>query len=79
MPITLTCSTKIPPEDLVAVAQEITRRSIPGEGFSQLLRRPFRCRMIGHAEMENAAAVVGKHEEFIEDLEADRRNGQEVD
>jgi hypothetical protein len=35
--------------------------------------------MIGHAEMENAAAVVGKHEEYIEDLEADRRNGEEVD
>ena len=67
------------PEDLVAVAQEITRRSVPGEGFSYLLRSPFRCGMIGHAEMENASPVVGRHEEHIKDLEADRRNGEKVD
>jgi hypothetical protein len=39
-----------------------------GNGFAQLLGRPFLGRMSSDAEMENAAAVVRRHEEDIQDL-----------
>src|SRR5215472_4952091 len=48
-------------EDLVAVAEQVARCSVPRERFAQLLRCPLGSRMLRHREVENAPAVVSQH------------------
>src|SRR4051794_40433153 len=45
-------------EDSIAVAQQITRRTLPGKSIAKLLGRPLRRRMSGDAHLENTAAVM---------------------
>ena len=44
--------------DLIAISQEIPRRTVKREGFQDLPCGPLRSRMIRHVEMKDAAAVV---------------------
>src|SRR4051794_20702495 len=45
---------KVRPEDPIAIAQQIARRGLPRESLAQLLSGPFRGRMSGDTEMQNA-------------------------
>src|SRR5579864_4248320 len=56
-------------EDSIAVAQQVARKLIKGESFSQLLSRPGRRRMRSHIEMDNAPPVMSQHQKHIENLE----------
>ena len=78
MPIAFTCFTKVRPEDPIAIAQQIARCGLPGEGFAQLPGDPFRGRMSGDAKMQNTPPVVRQHQEHIQGLEADGRHRKKV-
>ena len=58
-------------EDLVAVAEQVARCSVPGERFPQLLRCPLGSRMLCHPEVDNAPTVVCQNQEHVEDLKPD--------
>ena len=66
-------------ENLVTVAQQITRRTVPRKGLAKLLGCPFRSRMSRHAEVENASPVVRQHQKHVQDLEPDRWHREKVD
>src|SRR5215468_5752866 len=70
---------KVRPEDPIAIAQQIARRSFPREGLPQLLSSPLCGRMSGDAKMQNAPTIMRQHQEHIQDLEPDRRHRKEVD
>jgi hypothetical protein len=49
-----------------------------GKGFTELWGGPL-CGGVGRdAEVQDPAALVSQHEEYIQDLEADGRHGEEV-
>jgi hypothetical protein len=66
-------------ENGVAIAQQVARELIKGKSFTQLLSRPFRRRMRGHVEVDNATPVMGQHQKHVKNLETDGRHGKEVD
>jgi hypothetical protein len=66
-------------EDGIAVAQQITRELVKGEGFPQLLSRPLRGRVSGHIEVKNTTTVMGQYEKHVKDLESDGGHGEEID
>jgi hypothetical protein len=43
----------------IAIAEQILRRSLPGKGLDELLRRPLGRWMLGHIEVEDLPSVVG--------------------
>lgn len=59
---------EIKPEDIVAVAQQITGGRVPRKCFSQLLRGPFCRRMRSYTEMNDAPPVMCQDQEDIQDL-----------
>jgi len=63
----------------ISVAEQVLRSSLPGEGCDELLCCPLRCRMLGHIEMEDLPPVVRQHDQHEEDLEPDRRHGEEIE
>lgn len=65
-------------KNAIPISQQIARCRIPRKGFAELLGGPRRRRMIRDADVQNPAAVVRQHEEDVEHLEADRRDGEEV-
>src|SRR5215467_2368407 len=71
-------SNKILAENLITVAQQITRCTVPGKGVAKLLDRPLRCGMSRDAKLDNAPTVVCQHQEDVEHLKPDRRNREEV-
>ena len=48
------------------------------EGFGHLLIDPFRCRLLGHVEMDNAPPIMTQNDETIQQFESDRRHHEEV-
>jgi len=66
-------------EDAVAVPQEIAWRGIPRKGLPELLGGPFCGGVRRDAEVQDPAALVGQHQEHIQNLKPDRRHGEEVD
>src|SRR5271166_4088515 len=62
----------------VAIAQEITRSSIPGEGLQQLLGCPFRGRMSSDCEVNGAATVMRKDDEYKQQAKRSGRNDKEI-
>jgi len=58
-------------EDGIAVAQQVTRELVQGEGLPQLLSRPFRRRMGGHIAVNNTTTVMGQYQKHVKDLETD--------
>jgi hypothetical protein len=69
---------KIRAVDRVSIPQEIPRRFIPGKRVDNLLGGSLRGGMLGHIDMDNAAALVRKHDEHERHLESDGRHGEEV-
>jgi len=65
--------------DAVAIAEEVGRRGVVWEGVDDLLGRPGARGMFGHVEVEDAAALVGQHDEDEEDVQVSGGNGEEVD
>ena len=53
--------------DRVAIAEEISRRGVVGEGLHDLLGRPFGGGMLGHVEVDEAPTMVGEHDQDEED------------
>src|SRR5215469_10344114 len=66
-------------KDPVLVTEQILRRLVEGKCLPQLLRRPLRRRMGGHIEMDDPPPIVSQHQEHVQDLETNRRHGEEVD
>ena len=66
-------------EDRIAVAQQVARKLVKGEGFAQLLSGPLRGGVGGHIAVDNAAPVMGQHQKHIENLETKGRYGEETD
>jgi len=66
-------------KDPIAVPQQITRELVKGKCFPQLLCGPLRGRVSGHIEVQDAASIMGQHQEDVKHLEVDRRHGEEVD
>ena len=60
-------------KDSIAVAQQVARKLVKGERFSQLLSRPLRGGVGGHIAVDNAAPVMGQHQKYIENLETNGR------
>jgi len=52
---------------------------VEGKGLPQLLDYPSHGWVGGHIEMQNAAPVMGQHQENVKNLEADRGHGEEID
>src|SRR5438445_4863034 len=53
-------------------------RGVPGEGVAELLGGPF-CGGVGRdAEVEDPASVMSQYQKYVEDLEAESRNSEEV-
>jgi hypothetical protein len=65
--------------DRVAIAEEIGRHGVVREGVDDLLGRPGGGGMLGDVEVEDAAAVVGEHDEDEEDAQAGGGHGEEID
>src|SRR3954471_18191565 len=65
-------------ENPVPVAQQITWCRVPGKGLPELMSRPCGGRMRSHGKVQNATAIVGQHQEHIQDLKADRRHRKEI-
>jgi hypothetical protein len=66
------------PEDLVPIAKQIPRRTVPRKGLTKLLGCPLRSWMSSHAEVQNTPPIVSKNQEDIQQLEPDRGHGEEV-
>jgi hypothetical protein len=66
-------------EDPIPIAQQVAWRGIPRKGLREWLRGPVRRGASRDAEVEDPAALVGQHQEYVQDLEADGRNGEEID
>jgi hypothetical protein len=65
--------------DPVAVAREISRGSVPGEGFHKLLSGPLGGGGVSDVHVDDASAVVRQNDEDEQDLEHHRRHDEEVD
>ena len=65
--------------DAVAIAEEIGRRGVVREGLHDLLGRPLRGGVLGHVEVDDAAAIVGQRYEDEEHSQARAGDREEVD
>jgi len=63
----------------VAVAEEVGRCGVVGEGVHDLLGGPVGGGMLGHVEMDDPAAVVGEHDENEEHAQACGGDREEVE
>ena len=62
---------KVRPKDPIAIAQQIARRFLPGEGLAQLLSGPCRGRTRGNPKMQDAPSVMRQHQEHVQHLFSD--------
>jgi hypothetical protein len=58
--------------------EEIARHGVPRKRIPELLGSPFGRWMSGDIEVNDAPAIMGQHQEDVEDLETDRRHGEEI-
>jgi hypothetical protein len=65
--------------DLVTVAQEVGRRGVVRERVYDLLGGPEGGGVLGDVEVDDAAAMVGEHDEDEQHAQARRRHGEEID
>ena len=66
-------------EDCVTVPQEVAGELIEQESVAQLLAGPFGGWLPSHVAVNYAATIMGKYQEDVENMKADRRNREEVD
>ena len=55
--------------DVIAIPDQVARRSLPGERLGNLLCGPLCVRMLGDLEVHDAVASLGEHNEDEQDLE----------
>jgi hypothetical protein len=67
------------PVDAVAVAEQIGRRGLVGEGVDELLSGPGSGGVLGDVEVDNAPAVVSEHDEDEQDTEVNGGHRKEID
>jgi hypothetical protein len=65
--------------DAVAIAEQVLRRGLIGEGVDDLLGGPGCGGMLGDVEMDDTPAVVGEHDEDEEDAEPSGGHSKEID
>ena len=65
-------------KDAVPVAQQITRRSLPGKCLPELLSRSLGGRMCRNSEMNNPTPMVCQNQKHVKDLKPNRRHSKEV-
>ena len=65
--------------DLVTVAQEVGRRGVIRKGIDNLLGRPVGGGMLGHAEVDDAPAMVSEHDKDEEYPQAHGGDSEEID
>ena len=65
-------------KDAVTIMEEITRDAVPRKRVPELLASPFRRRMGGHIDVDDAPAIMGQYQENVQDLEPDGRHGEEI-
>ena len=65
--------------DPVAVAQEVSRGSLPGERLHELLGRPLGGGGVGDVEVDDASPIMRQDHEDEQHLEHHRGHGEEVD
>ena len=66
-------------ENHIAVPQQVARDLIKRKGFPQLLSRPLSRWVRGNIEVKDAATIMGQYQEYVKDLETDRRDSEEID
>ena len=74
----LGCLTKLSSIAAVAVAQQVSRSAIPRERIEQLMCYPFRRRICGHGEVDDASPVMGEDHEYKQQTERSSWNHEEV-
>jgi len=52
-------------KDAIPITQKITWRRVPWKRVAELLASPFRGGMSGNTEMEDPAAVMSQHQEYV--------------
>jgi hypothetical protein len=67
------------PVHAVAIPEEIGGCGVVREGVHDLLGGPVGGGVLGHVEMDDAAAIVSEHEENEEDAQARGGNGEEIE
>jgi hypothetical protein len=65
--------------DLVAIAEEIGRRSVVREGLHDLLGGPMYGGVFGHVDVDDSPTAVGKHDEDEEDSQARGGDREEIE
>jgi hypothetical protein len=65
-------------EGSVVVADDICRRSVPGECLGNLARQPLRRRMPGHRKPQQLPPSVAENKKCEELLKGNRRNHKEI-
>jgi len=65
--------------DAVPIPDQMPRSLIPGECLGDLTAKPRCARMSRDAEGDQLPAIMAKDKQAIEQLEADRRNHEDVD
>src|ERR1035437_7533245 len=66
-------------ERAVAVANQMTRRFVPGKGIDHLSRDPLGGRVVRHADAHQSPSGVAKNYQAIEQLERDSANHEQID
>ena len=72
-------SPKLAAIDVVAIAQEVTRRRVIGKRFDNLLRCPGGSGGIGYAEVYDSSAMLQQDHKNVEHPEGRSRHNEEVD
>jgi len=65
-------------EDSVAVANQVTRRFVPGESISHLTRNPLGRRIARHADAHQSPSGVAEYDQAVEQLERDRSHHEKI-
>jgi transposase len=56
----------------------LAQRLVPGEGLGDLPRNPFRCRMVGDTQRDQASPLVPQDDQDEQQSKVDRRNDKKV-
>src|SRR5713101_5223688 len=66
-------------ECAVAVANQVTRRFVPGKRVSYLTCDPLGGRIVRHADAHQSPSGVAKNDQAVEQLEGDGANHKQID
>jgi hypothetical protein len=66
------------PESTVAVADQMTRRFVPGEGFGHLARNPLRRGISGNGDPDQSPSRVVENHQAIEKSEGDGADHEQI-